>query len=143
MDFEDVWKFLAIGLIISMFGFIFVLTFPSNDTKSTLEVTVFQIVSECSDSNQDINCIKSELNILKDRIDSFEEIENSNLNSITIEVAILNSEGGIEDFISNDKGSQSINVQNSKINTCRNFNDGCFTTSFLSNDGTSYQVIVI
>lgn len=143
MDFEDIWKFLALGLIISIFGFIFVLTFPSNDTKSTLQATVFQIVNECSDLNQDITCIEKEINTIVERIASLEEIENSNLNSMTVEVAILNSENGIESFISNQDESESTTVQNSKINTCKNFNEGCFVTSFLSNNGKMYEIIVI
>ena len=144
---DEILRYLAIGSIIAILGFILVLTFPSSDSKYIYEVYISQAVLECqnddsqnnggSGSSTGIDCLEKKI----------EEIVDSRENTVEIAILLKNEDGqNIHKFISNyESSNQEEYIQNQKVSACQSFNSACASYSFrdVADVNKEYEILVL
>lgn len=142
LDLEDLFKITAVVGVISIMSIMLLLTLPSDNTKSLIQMYMMNIVDDCKK-----NSFETMTKCINDEISNLGPFYENNYENIPIYIVILDNQDEIihfHEFSLQDSSSSSNSISNqiSKVNSC-NYLQTCNYISYQDMNSNYFSLVII
>lgn len=141
LNLEDIFKISAVVGVLIIMGIMLILSLPSDNSKSLVQIYIMDFIDECKlTAQQEVNeCIDEKILNLK----SFYE---SNYKSKNLKIILINEEDEILKYYELNPNEQSninsLTYQTSKLNSC-NYISNCNYVSYQNEEFNFFSIVII